>query len=155
LQGAAVDALEDSLASRDLIVDNGTLQWLAGKINIKDASIGAVKLATNAVTTAKVLDANVTWAKLAQAVKDSITTGGSGNGFDNELLNQTVSSDLDSSVIDISSFSYTNPPDVVIANKSGWAAYIKNVTAAAVTVGIPVAGFGDNAVFDLFFVSND
>lgn len=77
--------------------------------------------------------------------------------FDNELLNQTVSTDSSSKEIDISGFSYSNAPDVIIANLTSWNITVGIVTNSTVTVKVPL--FGDfsvsTATFNLFFRSND
>lgn len=48
-------------------VDSSTTQLSGGAIIVKDSGITAAKLASDAVTTAKILDANVTTAKLADS----------------------------------------------------------------------------------------
>jgi len=55
------------------LVDATTIEWDSSgkKIRVKDGGISAAKLASDAVTTAKILDANVTTAKLAD---NAVTT---------------------------------------------------------------------------------
>ena len=48
-----------------------------GKLGIKDAGVTAAKLATNAVTTPAILDANVTFAKLTDVIDSDTMTGAS------------------------------------------------------------------------------
>jgi hypothetical protein len=164
LQGAAVDALEDSLASRDLLVDNGTLQWLAGKINIKDASIGSSKLVTsavandelapNAVTTDKILDNTIDWNDLDSGVQSQINAGG-GGGFAVDSLGNWVLTTKDTSAIDISAFAFATPPNILVVARTNWPVWIKSISAAQVVVALGQAGAADTARFDLYFKSND
>lgn len=51
--------------------DNSTIETASDQIRVKDAGITTAKLASNAVTTAKITDANVTLAKLATSSVDT------------------------------------------------------------------------------------
>jgi hypothetical protein len=54
----------------DSVDNSSTLLNATGAITVRDSGITAAKLATNAVNTAKILNANVTFAKLADVIDD-------------------------------------------------------------------------------------
>jgi len=65
-------------ATFDDPVDGTSLELKGdGKLGIKDAGVIAAKLATNAVTTPAILDANVTFAKLTDVIDSDTMTGAS------------------------------------------------------------------------------
>jgi hypothetical protein len=59
-----LNALVDSATFASGAVDDSTTQLSSGAIIVKDLGIAAGKIATNAVTTVKILDSNVTKAKI-------------------------------------------------------------------------------------------
>src|ERR1044071_9025501 len=70
---AAADLLQNALASGHLFVGNGSniATDVAASGDLTLANTGAFTIANNAVTTAKILDANVTLAKLAAGITPS------------------------------------------------------------------------------------
>tara|TARA_R110000824_G_C15050978_1_gene661437 strand:- start:123 stop:911 length:789 start_codon:yes stop_codon:yes gene_type:complete len=58
-------------------VDDSTTALSGGAVIVKDAGIVAAKLASNSVTTVKILDENVTFAKLADVLDSDTMTGAS------------------------------------------------------------------------------
>lgn len=75
--GAALTKTGNTL---DVAVDDSTIEITSDALNVKDAGIGATQLATDAVTTVKILDSNVTNAKLANSsisFTDETSTAGS------------------------------------------------------------------------------
>ena len=75
--GAALTKTGNTL---DVAVDDSTIEITSDALNVKDAGIGASQLATDAVTTVKILDSNVTNAKLANSsisFEDETATAGS------------------------------------------------------------------------------
>jgi hypothetical protein len=75
--GAALTKTGNTL---DVAVDDSTIEITSDSLNVKDAGIGATQLATDAVTTVKILDSNVTNAKLANSsisFEDETATAGS------------------------------------------------------------------------------
>ena len=59
-----LNALVDSATFASGAVDDSTTQLSSGAVIVKDLGIAAGKIATNAVTTVKILDSNVTKAKI-------------------------------------------------------------------------------------------
>jgi len=110
------------------------------------------------IDTGGIEDAAVTWTKLAQAVKDSVSAGGgggAGSGFDQEITGNSIAVSADSVTYTIASFGYTNAPKVVIVNTSGWGAYVALVTNTQIRIKPYPSGFGDRYEFDLFISTND
>jgi hypothetical protein len=67
-QISAGNALTKTGNTLDVAVDNSTIEVSSDALRVKASGIGANELASDAVTTAKILDANVTNAKLANSV---------------------------------------------------------------------------------------
>ena len=67
-QISAGDALTKTGNQLDVAVDDSTIEVSSDALQVKDAGITATQLATNAVTTIKITDANVTAAKLASTL---------------------------------------------------------------------------------------
>lgn len=75
-QGAST-AVREALNNHAELIDDGvegaaddvTLENVEGVVSIKAGGVGATQLAANAVTTAKILDGNVTEAKLSAALQ--------------------------------------------------------------------------------------
>jgi len=67
-QITAGDALTKTGNTLDVAVDNSTIEVSSDALRVKDAGITSDKLATNAVTTLKITDGNVTAAKLASTL---------------------------------------------------------------------------------------
>lgn len=147
--------LANGAVAADKIQDGGVL---AGKLNLGAVTSGDIAngvvdsdaLATDAVTTVKIAAEAVTQPKIHPDVQI-----GSGSGFDNQLLNNSVNSDLTEATYDITSFGYTAAPDVFIVHLSDWLVYVKTVTNTSVVIGLADAGNADTADFNLFFSSND
>jgi len=104
-----------------------------------------------AVTTNKIADDSVLESKLSAAVRTKLNAVG-GGGFDNELLDQTITEDT---AIDITGFGYTNAPKVVAQEVSGRGVKITSVTNTTVNVSMDPMGFGSSATFHLYFSTND
>ena len=64
------DLVDGATFGADSVDNSSTLLNATGAITVRDSGITAAKLATNAVTTAKILNANVTFAKLADVIDD-------------------------------------------------------------------------------------
>jgi hypothetical protein len=67
-QISAGDALTKTGNQLDVAVDDSTIEVSSDALQVKDAGITATQLATDAVTTIKITDANVTAAKLASTL---------------------------------------------------------------------------------------
>jgi hypothetical protein len=103
-QISAGNALTKTGNTLDVAVDNSTIEVSSDALRVKASGIGANELASDAVTTAKILDANVTNAKLANSViyftdesstQGSVSLGGNieflaGEGIDTTVLGNTV-----------------------------------------------------------------
>ena len=103
-QISAGNALTKTGNTLDVAVDNSTIEVSSDALRVKASGIGANELASDAVTTAKILDANVTNAKLANSViyftdesstQGSVSLGGNieflaGEGIDTTVVGNTV-----------------------------------------------------------------
>ena len=67
-QISAGNALTKTGNQLDVAVDDSTIEITSDSLNVKDGGIAATQLATDAVTTIKITDANVTAAKLASTL---------------------------------------------------------------------------------------
>ena len=157
------------LADNSLVFQNSAAvelyEYDAGAGDKRGAKVGDFSFAGNGqyfidiVTTVKgvvVVDGvNLTIKEGEVFSGDDFNTGGSGSGFDNELLDQIFPSDDNQQAIDISSFGYSSAPKVVVVNKSSWPVYVASVTNTLVIVKPQGIGYGNECKFDLFFTSND
>lgn len=72
--GATVVPITLGANGAGITVDNATLENNSGTGRVKSGGIGATQLASNAVTTVKITDANVTFAKFAADAKPAVGT---------------------------------------------------------------------------------
>ena len=79
MTAAAGDALSASGGILAVSVDDSTIETDSDSLRVKDAGITAAKLASNAVTTAKIQDGQVTLDKLSNLADAKILIGSAGN----------------------------------------------------------------------------